>query len=142
MEHFVGQYDIGRKCFLVGKAFAESAESLEKFPTFFIGQSQWQFFGWNCSLAFTASCSLYSFLAADGDKQGACSAKQDICSALSNFQMVVFIVGYFEIAELQHLQQVVMPISGRYFTPGSKGLKAMVSPFCNFRTHVSSEDVH
>ena len=37
MEHFVGQYDIGRKCFLVGKAFAESAESLEKFPTFFIG---------------------------------------------------------------------------------------------------------
>ena len=33
----------------------------------------WQFFGWNCSLAFTASCSLYSFLATDGDKQGACS---------------------------------------------------------------------
>ena len=60
----------------------------------------WQFFGWNCSLAFTASCSLYSFLAADGDKQGACSAKQDICSALSDFQVVVFIVGYFEITEL------------------------------------------
>ena len=29
------RYDIGRTCFLVGKAFAESAESLEKFPTFF-----------------------------------------------------------------------------------------------------------
>ena len=37
MEHFVGQYDIGRKCFLVGKAFAESAESLEKFPTSVLG---------------------------------------------------------------------------------------------------------
>ena len=70
---------------------------------FGVGKSQRQFLGKNGELAFSAPLGLVGFFPAYYYQSGSGPAEEDIASGGGYLQVIVLIVGYLKVAELQHL---------------------------------------
>ena len=59
-----------------------------------------------------------------------------------NVQMVVLVVGYLDKSHLQHLKQIVVPVSYRYISACSKGLDSVVTSRDDFWRKVSAQNIN
>ena len=56
--------------------------------------------------------------------------------------MIVLIISYFKVAELQHLKQIVLPVTRRNIASGTERFKFLITFSGNFSRIVSTENIN
>lgn len=95
--------------------------------------------GWLHSFFFFGSCRLFS---ADDNQHCLFTAEKNVTAAPCYFQVIVFVVGYLEVTHLQHLQQIILPVTCGDVSSGSERFQFRICFFCDFSRWVSPQNVY
>ena len=96
--------------------------------------------GGGCSLFSSfGSCRLFS---ADDNQHCPFTAEKNVTAAPCYFQVIVFVVGYLEVTHLQHLQQIILPVTCGDVSSGSERFQFRICFFCDFSRWVSPQNVY
>ena len=137
MKYLVGEYDVGWDGLLVGELFPQQSQFFEQVRVFVLKfhGGEYRHFGLISTGNASPAClsvgyaEVFLFFPLDDYHPGRLFSIEYVFSGFRNFQMVVFVIGYFKISQIQHLQQVVVPVLGGNVPSHSVGFQFIVSSF-------------
>ncbi len=94
-----------------------------------------------CRAAASRLCVFFGFYFCGDGKFCRFLPEEDFVTALGDFKVVVLVVRNFDVAELQHLQKVIVPMLERCLAADSESFELVVTLLDDFVVERSFENV-